>query len=465
MKYIENKIFAEINIGDHAKLKHVLVEKDIELFAIMSGDVNPTHVDTEFMKDHMFPGIIAHGMWGATLFSTILGTTLPGPGTIYLSQNLNFHEPIVLGETVTVSIVVIAKDPEKQTLDFECKCTTENGVVAISGVACVIAPTEKIKRKRIIMPDVVFQSPSDRFYKHMLHLKAQAKMSPLITAIVHPTDELSLSGAISAAKDGIILPILVGPRQLIQELACRMNLDILEYQIISTNHSHESAAIAVQMAREGKVEALMKGKLHTDELMSAVVNRQTGIRTGRRMSHVFALEVPNYSKPLFLTDAALNLFPNLYDKVDIIQNAIDLFSTLALGIPKVAILSAAETVNEKIPSTLDAAALCKMSDRGQIKGGILDGPLAFDNAISKESAQIKGIVSEVAGEADIIVVPDVESGNMLYKQMTYLSKVEAAGIVLGANVPIMLTSRGSDEISRKMSGLMALIYVRHEVKK
>lgn len=460
MEFIENKTFDEIKIGDFAELHHTLIEKDIKLFAIMSGDVNPAHVDIEFARDDMFHGIIAHGMWGASLISTLLGTLLPGPGTIYLEQSLKFTHPIVLNDTVTVRVTVITRDAEKHRLELECTCTTKEGKVAISGIARVIAPIMKIKRPRIIMPEAVLQNPTGLLYQQFVNLSKS--MPPLITGVVHPVDELSLSGAIAAAKDHIITPILIGPKQKIIDTANSANLDISNYELIETKHSHEAADVAVQMAQSGKVEALMKGKLHTDELMAAVVNKTTGLRTGRRMSHIFALEVPNYSKPLFLTDAALNLFPKLDDKIDIIQNAIDLFTTLGLGTPKVAIVSAAETVNEKIPSTLDAAALCKMADRGQITGGILDGPLALDNAISKESARVKGIISKVAGDADIIIAPDIESGNMLYKQMTYLSNIDAAGIIMGASVPIILTSRGSNEMSRKMSSLMALVYTRNK---
>lgn len=297
---------------------------------------------------------------------------------------------------------------------------------------------------------------------HWIHhlITAKKTLKPLKTAVVHPVDELSLRGAVASAEEGIIAPILVGPKQKIIELANAADLDISTYQVIDTQHSHESAELAVKMARNLEVEALMKGKIHTDELMQAIIDKEHGLRTGRRMSHVFALTVPDYHKPIFLTDAAVNLFPNLQEKRDIVQNAIDLFHALGLGTPNVAILSAVETVNEKIPSTLDATALCKMAERGQIIGGILDGPLAFDNAISVESARVKGIFSAVAGNADILVVPDVESGNMLYKQMTYLSGIEAAGIVLGACVPIILTSRGSDETSRKASSIMALLYAR-----
>lgn len=459
MDYIENKIFSEINVGDSAELKHILTQKDIELFAIMSGDVNPAHVDVEFAKDSMFHGVIAHGMWGASLISTVLGTILPGPGTIYLGQTLKFTHAIGLNDIVTVTVTVTSKNPDKHTIEFACKCVTDDGKVAISGEATVIAPQAKIKRKKIVMPEVVLQETQSNWNQKLFDMKKA--LPPLITAVVHPVDELSLIGAIAAARAGIIIPILIGPAQKIINAANDANLDTSAYQIISTKHSHEAAEIAVQMARASKVEALMKGNLHTDELMYAVIDKQKGLRTGRRMSHVFAMEVPNYSKPLFITDAALNLFPNLAEKADIVQNSIDLFTTLGLGIPKVAIVSAIETVNEKIPSTLDAAALCKMAERGQIRGGILDGPLAFDNAVSAESALVKGITSKVAGDADIIVVPDVESGNMLYKQMTYLSGMEAAGIVMGATVPIILTSRGSDSFSRQASCIMALVYARN----
>lgn len=462
MTHIENRIFDDLKIGDSASLKRTLTQRDIELFAVMSGDVNPAHVDPEYAKDDMFHKIIAHGMWGASLISTVLGTELPGPGTIYLDQTLKFLCPVALGDTITVSVKVIDKKPEKHIVDLECKCVNQNDKIVITGIATVIAPTIKVKRKRVELPQVTLKEPQGVWYKNLISLKNN--LSPLVTAIVHPVDQLALQGAIDAAEENIIIPILVGPKDKILAAAKEANIDISSYQIIPTRHSNESADIAVKLAREGKVEALMKGKIHTDELMESVIDKENGLRTGRRMSHVFFIEVPDYSKPLFLTDAAINIQPNLQDKKDIIQNAIDLFHTLGLGIPKVAIVSAIETVNEKIPSTLDASALCKMADRGQITGGILDGPLGFDNAISVESAREKNIHSKVAGDADIIVVPDVESGNLLYKQMTYMSGMDAAGIVMGASVPIILTSRGSNAMSRQASCAMALIYARNKHK-
>lgn len=288
-------------------------------------------------------------------------------------------------------------------------------------------------------------------------LEAVSKMPALPTAVVHPVGKSSLLGAVEAAKEALITPVLVGPKQRIHAAAKDAQLNIDDFELIDTQHSHDSATLAVEMARDGKVSAIMKGKIHTDELMSAVVSREGGMRTGRRMSHVFAFDVPTYSRPLFITDAAINIGPDLETKADIIRNVIDLAHILGIDTPRVAILSAVETVTSKIESTLHAAALCKMADRGQIKGGLLDGPLAFDNAISEESVKIKGIVSDVAGKAEVLVVPDIEAGNMLAKQLEYLARAEGAGIVLGAKVPVILPSRADDAVSRLAACALAVM--------
>jgi phosphate acetyltransferase len=285
-----------------------------------------------------------------------------------------------------------------------------------------------------------------------------AQLPPVPTAVVHPCDAASLTGALEAAAAGLIVPLLVGPEARIRRVAAEEGLDISHCRIFDTPHSHASADKGVALVRAGEAAALMKGSLHTDELMAAVVHHETGIRTNRRVSHVFVMDVPTYPKPLFITDAAVNISPTLDDKADIVANAIELAQALGVVQPKVAILSAVETVNAKIPSTIDAAALCKMADRGQIKGGILDGPLAFDNAISKEAAAMKGIVSPVSGDADILLVPDLEAGNMLAKELTFLANADAAGIVLGARVPIMLTSRADSVRARLASAAIASIY-------
>lgn len=288
---------------------------------------------------------------------------------------------------------------------------------------------------------------------------------PLRTAVVHPVDVLSLSGAVEAARRGLIDPILIGPLGRIRAAAQSAGLDLGGLQIIDVEHSHGAAARACELAAKGEVSAIMKGALHTDELLEAVVSSNSGLRTDRRMSHVFVLDVPSYPRPLLVSDAALNIAPDLATKRDIVQNAIDCAQAMDIVEPKVAILSAVETVNPKMISTVDAAALCKMAERGQIVGGQLDGPLAFDNAISLEAAQAKGIRSSVAGRADILIVPDIEAGNMLAKQLFYLSNAQSAGIIMGARVPIMLTSRSDPAASRLASCALAILVSQHKPNK
>jgi phosphotransacetylase len=285
-------------------------------------------------------------------------------------------------------------------------------------------------------------------------------MAAVPTAVAHPCDDASLGAVVEAGRAGIIAPILVGPSQKIRRVAEEWELDIAPYEIVDAPHSHAAAAKAVELVRLGRAELLMKGSLHTDELMGEVVKRETGLRTARRISHVFVMDVPTYHKVFAVTDAAISIFPSLEDKVDIVQNAIDFFVALGRERPKVAILSAVETINPKIPSTIEAAALCKMAERGQIRGGILDGPLAFDNAISAEAARIKKIDSPVAGDPDILLVPDLEAGNMLAKNLTFLARADAAGVVLGARVPIILTSRADNQRTRMASCGVAALYAQ-----
>jgi len=285
-------------------------------------------------------------------------------------------------------------------------------------------------------------------------------LPPIPTAVAHPCDQSSLDGALEAARLGLIVPLLVGPEARIRQVAQEHGLPLGDTPIIDAPHSHASAEAAVEAVRTGRAELLMKGSLHSDELLHAVTRSTSGLRTERRLSHVFAMDVPSYHKPLFITDAAVNIFPTLNEKADIVRNAIDLVRILGVERPKVAILSAVETVTDKIPSTIDAAALCMMSLRGQIEGGVLDGPLAFDNAISKEAAETKGIRSDVAGDPDILLVPDLEAGNMLAKQLTFLAGAEAAGIVLGARVPIILTSR-ADSVRARIASCAIAVLVAH----
>jgi phosphate acetyltransferase len=300
------------------------------------------------------------------------------------------------------------------------------------------------------------QAPHPPKYDRLI---ARAKgVQPAKTLVVHPCDETSLRGPVEAAEAGIIVPILVGPAAKLKAVADKHNIDIAKYEIVDVPHSDAAAETAVELIHAGRAELLMKGSLHTDELMRAVTSSKTGLRTARRISHVFVMDAPTYAETIFITDAAINIFPDLDAKRDIVQNAIDLWVQCGLGTPRVAILSAVETVTSKIPSTIEAAALCKMADRGQITGGILDGPLAFDNAVDPEAARIKGIKSEVAGRAQILLVPDLEAGNMLAKNLSLMAKADAAGIVLGARVPVILTSRADSVRTRMASCAVAVLY-------
>jgi phosphate acetyltransferase len=317
-----------------------------------------------------------------------------------------------------------------------------------------IAPVEKMRFTLEELPKVQLRR-EDRF---AVLLNTCEALPAMPCAVAHPCSPDALQGAVEAAQHHLITPILVGPEARIRAVAEEAHVDLTPYRLVPTEHSHESAEVAVALVRSGEARMLMKGSLHTDELLSAVVNRTTGLRTARRLSHCFVIAVPTYPRAIIVTDAAINIAPTLEEKVDIIQNAIDLAHALGASEPKVAILSAVETVTLKIPSTIEAGALCKMADRGQITGGILDGPLAFDNAIDVQAAKTKGIVSPVAGVADILVVPDLEAGNMLAKQLTFMANAEAAGIVLGARVPIVLTSRADSARARLASCAVAVLY-------
>ena len=339
MEMIENRTFDEIKIGDSASLVQTLRKKDIELFAVMSGDVNPAHVDEVYARNDPFHKIIAHGMWGASLISTVLGTRLPGPGTIYLGQTLNFHHPVVVGDTLTVTVTVTEEDAERHHVTFDCQCLNQRGQVVINGSATVIAPTEKVKRPRVLLPEVrVYEHSS--WYEHLL-AKVSA-FAPIRTAVVYPIDSNALLGAIEAAQAKLIIPILIGPPEKIQAVALAHEVDLSPYQILPAEQSYDAAEQAAALASAGDVDAVMKGSLHSDEFMRAIFAAHLNLSHDRRMSHVFVLDVPAYPRPLFITDAALNIAPDLMLKRDIVQNAIDLAHVLGIAMPRVAILSAIE---------------------------------------------------------------------------------------------------------------------------
>ncbi|WP_346797853.1 bifunctional enoyl-CoA hydratase/phosphate acetyltransferase [Halomonas sp. Bachu 37] len=459
-EFIENRTFDEIQIGEQASLEKRLTMEDIKLFAIMSGDINPAHVDDDFAKSSRFQEVIAHGMWGGALISTVLGTQLPGPGTVYLGQTLKFKAPVTLGDVLKVSVKVTAKDADRYQVSFDCWCENQTGKVVIEGEARVVAPREKIKRPRTVLPQVRL---TERGRLHEI-LSAADHPAPVAMAVVHPVDEVSIMGAYEAWEHGLIVPVLIGPKAKVLAAADNVAIDISAFELIDVPHSHAAAEKAVALAYEGRVQGLMKGALHTDELLREVLKRKGGLRTERCISHVMAFDVPTYPRPLFITDAAINIAPDLNQKRDIVQNAIELAHALGNNNPNVAILSAVETINPKIASTLDAAALCKMAERGQITGGTLDGPLAFDNAVSEAAAETKHIASPVAGRADILVAPDLEAANMLMKQLTYLADATGAGLVVGARVPIVLTSRADAAITRMASCALALLLVAYQDK-
>lgn len=446
MDHIENRTFDEIAIGDSATLERTLTEHDITLFAVMSGDINPAHVDPEYAKSSRFREVIGHGMWSGALISTVLGTEFPGPGTIYLAQNLRFKRPVKVGDTIMIRVTATEKDADKRKVVLLTECINQDGEIVVSGTAEVIAPAEKVRRLKVGLPEVRLDDREARFRDVIGRVRAR-KLPPVVTAVVDPSDAVSLAGVAGAAEQGSVTPILVGDESLIREVAEAAGVDLGGFEFVAAATPREAIATAIRLAREGKVEGILKGNVTTEDLIVPVISSSNGLRTGRRVSHVHVMDVPTYPKPLFITDSMINIAPTVSHKRDICQNVIDLAHWLGIPAPKVAVLAAVETINPKMPATLEAATLCKMAERGQITGGILDGPLTFDHAVSLKAAETTGIRSPVAGQADVLLVPDLESGNMIAQQLAALADALSAGIVLGARVPIALTSRGDDRRS------------------
>ncbi|MBM4200405.1 MAG: bifunctional enoyl-CoA hydratase/phosphate acetyltransferase [Gammaproteobacteria bacterium] len=456
MNAITNVTFNEIALGQTLTVSRTVSRTDIEALAFVSGDIDENHAEqteNEPSSDRM-PA--TEPVAAEAFFSYLLNRRLPGPGTTILAYDLAFQGRIVMGETYAATITVKEKRPEASVIVFDCRCTNPAGEMIASGTATVAAPTDRISHTELDTPEVIFRR-TDVFARL---IRDCADIPAVTCAVVHPCDTDSLLGALEAAQRKLIIPVLVGPEARIRAIARTAGADLSPYRIVDVEHSLAAAEKGVAMARAGEVEALMKGSLHTDELMAAVVPSATGLRTARRISHAFVMDVPTYPRVLLVTDAAINITPGLKDKVDIVQNAIDLAQVLGIREPRVALLSAVETVNPDIPSTIEAAALCKMADRKQITGGLLDGPLAFDNAINEQAATSKKIDSPVAGKADIVLVPNLEAGNMLAKQLQYLAGADAAGIVLGTRVPIVLTSR-ADSVRTRLASTAVMVLVAH----
>ena len=454
--FIESNTYDEIAVGETAATEHVLTTDDAMAFASISGFHSVLKSDELIARAGGVPPT-GPNMWCASLISGLFSMNIPGPGCTLKNISLSFHNRIHVGDRILVNVRVTAKEDATKTVNFDCEASNGAGIPIFSGTAQLLAPPTKLRWSTLPVPQLIVNDPYRRY--HGLIARATSKQ-PVKTAVAWPCDEVSLGGAIQAFKDKLIVPALVGSESTIRSLAETMQLDLNTIQIVDVGDSRTAAVRAVEMARKGEAQMLMKGSLHTDELMSAVVSREGGMRTGRRISHVFALDVPSYHKTLFVTDAAINIQPDLETKIDILQNAIDMMLTLEVENPKVAILSAVESVNPSIPSTLDAAALCKMVDRGQITGAIVDGPLAFDNAISSDAARIKNIKSPVAGDPDLLMVPNLEAGNILFKELQYLAGALAAGVVVGAKVPVVLTGRADGELARTVSCALGVLLAK-----
>ncbi|WP_176256758.1 bifunctional enoyl-CoA hydratase/phosphate acetyltransferase [Derxia lacustris] len=454
---IENHVFADIRIGDGAHLLRTLRAEDIQLFAAMSGDVNPAHVDPEYAASSQFHGIIAHGMWGAALISTVIGTEFPGPGSIYLGQTLRFERPVHVGDTLDVRIAVTARDQKNHQLTLDCRCTNQHGIDVITGSALVLAPTERISRARV-QPMEVSLTRRGLSYRRLLARSAQ--QPAIAVAVVHPCSADALRDAMEAAALGLIEPVLVGPAARIRALAQDGAIDLGEHRIVDAAHSHAAAARAVAMARAGEVQALMQGSLDAAELLAAIADPALGLGTDRHLSHAFVLDVPAYSKPLLMADGMVNPRPGIDIKRDILRNAIDLAHAIGIVTPKVAVLAGSGAVNAAMRSTLDAAALCKMAERGQIAGALVDGPLSFEQAIAGSATPADGSAARVAGAADVLIAPDLESARLLTGQLRCLADAQVAGLVLGASVPVILTLADATGVGAIASCALAQLMVR-----
>jgi phosphate butyryltransferase len=447
---IKNTTFNELKIGDSASIERNCSIQDLYLFAHVSGNTNPVVVPDGSPESRK---VQAPFMWAGSLISAVLGNLLPGPGTLYRSQDLRFVNGVHVGDKVKASVRCVDKK-ESPVAVFETRIEKADGTVVAEGAAIVDVPVQRITMAARELPTLILDN-ADQFTPLIARARS---LGPMATAVVCPDDHNSLGGAVLAAREGLIEPILIGSKAAILKAAEASGLDISSYKLLDTVSPVEASAKAVELVRRGEAASIMKGNLHTDDLLGQVVKKDGGLRAGRRISHVFVMAVPTLDHLLFISDAAINISPDLITKVDITQNAIDLAISCGIETPRVGVLSAVETVNPNIPSTLDAAALSKMAERGQIKGGIVDGPLAMDNAMDVAAARTKGITSLVAGHADILIVPNLESGNMLAKELTFVARAEAAGLVVGARAPVMLTSRADNDRARLVSAALAQLY-------
>lgn len=451
----ENKTFAELEPGDSAELRRTCTADDFYVFAVASGNHNPMHLPDRDGDGDGVNEAVAPAMWVGSLISAVLGNILPGAGTLYRSQTFEFLDRAQDGDDLIARVAVREKrDDGTVILDTSVRRAADDTLL-VRGEAVVAAPTVRVSFDEQDLPGLVVQR-----HRHFdALLERVAPLPPIEVAVVAPEEPNSLGGALLARRHTLITPILVGDPARIAAAAAELGESLAGIEIVAAADHAAAADRAVDLAVGGRARALMKGHLHTDTLLRAALRRENGLRAGRRFTHVFVMDVPGLAHLLLVTDAAINIAPDLETKVDIVQNAIDLALSLGIAEPKVGVLSAVETVNPALPSSVDAALLSKMAERGQITGGIVDGPLAMDNAVDLAAARIKGIRSPVAGRAEVLVVPDIDAGNMLAKQLTFIARAEAAGLVMGAKVPIILTSRADDEKARLASCAVAVAHM------
>ncbi|MDC8772857.1 bifunctional enoyl-CoA hydratase/phosphate acetyltransferase [Roseateles albus] len=448
-EWMRNRTYDELALGQTARLVRTLKHSDIQAFALVSGDVNPAHLDAEYAEGTRFHGVIAHGMWGGALISSVLGNEFPGPGTIYMEQTLRFSRPVHVGDTLTIVLTVLEMFDDSGIVKLGCEANNQKGQTVISGLATVLAPRTRIERPRPALPEMHLFDAESRMNAWLSQIKLA---TPLRCAVVHPCSEDALRAALMGAERGLIEPWLIGPEARIRALAEQLDLSLQGCHFQATAHSHAAATQACKMAAEGQLDMLVQGSLSSDELLTAL-QANPALHCGRRLAHVYRFDIPSYAKPLFMSDAGINIRPDLDAKADIVRLAVGLAHANGLACPKVALLSAVETITERISSTLDAAALCKMAQRSQIAGAILDGPLAFDSAVNLDAARLQGLSdSAVAGDADILLAPDLESGSLLAKLLEYMAGAASCGVVLGARVPVAMSGR-TDSMRTRLGSL------------
>lgn len=452
---LENRTFDELEPGSTESLRRLCTPDDLIVFANVSGNHNPMHIFDADGDGDGHPEAVAPGMFVGSLISAVIGNVLPGAGTLYRAQSFVFHNRAHAGDELESRVTVTDKNEKDLTVTLatEVRRVSDDALI-LSGMAEVEAPRRKLSYSSHELPGLIVQR-----HRHFEKLLKRAEPLPALqTAVICPEEEKSLGGALLAREHTIIEPVLVGDPSKIAQAAEALGQDLAGIEIVAEPDHDAAARRAVALVHEGRAGALMKGYLHTEQLLRAALDKQSGLRAGRRFTHVFVMDVPGLPHPLLVSDAAINIAPDLRTKMDIVQNAIDLALSIGIEEPKVGVLSAVETVTPDIPSSVDAALLSKMAERGQIRGGLVDGPLAMDNAVDLGAARTKGITSPVAGRAEVLVVPNIDAGNMLAKQLTYISHAEGAGLVLGARVPIILNSRADDDMARLASCAVAALH-------